>query len=248
MFDTYESIFNERADSYDGAMADWPYARRAEFEMALAPLPLAAGAVVCDMPAGGGYLHRYLAEGVDYIAVEPSAHFFGQCPEEAGARRLHCPLTAVPLDDASVDHVVSLAGLHHVLDLDPVFVEMRRLVRPDGWVVIADVDAGSAADDFLNGFVHAHNPMGHVGVFFDQSLPDRLARAGLHIVEDRVVNVPWSFTNADELGAYCRSLFGVRLATARQVAQQIHASFGVRTAPAAVNFDWPLRRLVCRPV
>ena len=37
---------------------------------------------------------------------------------------------------------VSLAGLHHAPDLDAIFAEMRRLVRPEGWVVIADVPAG----------------------------------------------------------------------------------------------------------
>ncbi len=247
MFDTYESIFSQRADSYQAAMARWPDVRCAEFEMVLAPLPLEAGTTLCDMPAGGGYLRRYLARDVDYVAVEASAHFFARCPTEAGARRFQCSADAVPLQGASVDYIVSLAGLHHVSDLDAVFVEMRRLACPGGWVVIADVDIGSASDRFLNGFVHAHNPMGHTGVFLDESTPNRLARAGLRVIDDRRVAVPWSFDSADEMGAYCRLLFGVERASARQVTDHLAAAFESCGGPGAVNIAWPLRRLVCRP-
>lgn len=247
MFDTYENIFNRRADSYDEAMARCPEARREEFEMALAPLPLRAGAVLCDMPAGGAYLRRYLPEGLEYLAVEPSDQFFARCPEESGARRLQCPLASVPLADHSVDYVVSLAGLHHAPDLDAIFAEMRRLVRPEGWVVIADVQAGSASDRFLNGFVDRHNPMGHKGVFFDAATPARLRGAKLQVVDDRTVLPQWSFADLEEMGGYCRSLFGIDLATAGQVAASIESLLEVRSGPDGVGFGWPLRRFVCRP-
>jgi SAM-dependent methyltransferase len=247
MFDTYEGIFSKRAHSYEEAMARWPDARKAEFEMALAPLPLAAGSVVCDMPAGGGYLRRHLPAGVSYVAVEPSEPFFANCPCDEAAMRLQCALDEVSLADASVDHVVSVAGLHHVPELDAVFREMRRLVRPDGWVVVADVNAGSASDDFLNGFVDARNPLGHKGVFFDDATPGRLAKAGLRVVDDRIVATPWSFASPAEMGAYCRALFGIADATVAEVVEQIDLRLGRCPGPGAVNFGWPLRRLVCRP-
>jgi SAM-dependent methyltransferase len=228
-------------------MVRWPHARRAEFCMALAPLPLSPGTILCDMPAGGGYLHRCLPAGVDYVAIEPAHHFFSQCPTVSGTRRFQAPLTSVPLEDSSVDYVVSLAGLHHAPDLEAIFAEMRRLVRPQGWVVIVEVEAGSASDTFLNGFVDAHNPMGHAGVFFDSATPDRLLRAGFQVVEDQSMAPSWTFADAGQMGAYCKSLFGIERASAGQVAECIEERFGCRAEPGMLSFGWPLRRLVCRP-
>ena len=163
MFDTYEEIFAARAGSYQHAMEMLPGARDREFLAMIEPLQGITGKTVCDMPAGGGYLHRHLPGDVRYVAVEPSETFIANCPTEPGCSALRAPIERVPLETGSVDHVVSLAGLHHCPDLGAVFREMRRLVRNGSTVVIADVEQGSGPAEFLNIYVDKHNPLGHRG-------------------------------------------------------------------------------------
>lgn len=249
MFDSYTDVFSRRADSYHEAMTRYPEARRAEFAAALEPLTLGAGTLLCDMPAAGGYLHRWLPlEEIDYLAIEPSGHFIENCPRHGRARRLRCPIEAVALDDHSVDHVVSVAGLHHVSDVGPVFAEMARIVRRGGKVVIVEVDEGTPTARFLNGFVDRHNPAGHDGRFLNAATASRLARAGLRIEEDAVIDPVWSFAGRAEMGSFCKMLFGLEDITPGDVADALDAGFARREGPGAVNIGWPLRRLVCAPL
>jgi ubiquinone/menaquinone biosynthesis C-methylase UbiE len=48
-------------------------------------------------------------------------------------------LEDLPLDDESVDLVTCALALTHVPDLEPVLREFRRVLRPDGTVVLSDI-------------------------------------------------------------------------------------------------------------
>ena len=246
MFDTYSEIFEERANLYDAAMTLAPEARRAEFEMMVAPLPKRPGLRLCDAPAGAGYLRRYARpSGIDYVAVEPSRAFFDRIARNPDVTALRCPIDAIAIEDASVDCVVSLAGLHHEPDLPAVFAEFRRILRRGGLAVIADVEVGSSTAEFLNGFVADHNPRGHDGHFLDGSTPLAVRRAGLTVEDDRVHAVEWLFANTMVMGEFLRLLFGAVNATADQVADAATRILGVRRHGAGIALSWPLRRLVC---
>ena len=64
MFDTYEEISAARAGSYEHAMEVLPHVRDREYMIMVEPLRDGGGKTLCDMPAGGGYLHNYLPEGI----------------------------------------------------------------------------------------------------------------------------------------------------------------------------------------
>jgi SAM-dependent methyltransferase len=245
MFDTYEEIFAARADSYQQAMEMLPRAREREFMAVIEPLGNIAGKTLCDMPAGGGYLHRYLPRDVRYVAVEPSEIFIASCPAGAGCSAVRAPIERVPLDTGSVDCLVSLAGLHHCPDLGAVFGEMRRLVRDGGTVVIADVEEGTGPAAFLNAYVDAHNPLGHRGTFLDDAVPALLREAGLAPVADAPIEIPWSFDDARQAGAYCGALFGIEGVAAEEIADAMAETLGLCGGPGAYNVRWELRRLVC---
>ena len=242
MFDTYAEIFAKRADEYHFAMRQWSRARDAEFQCVLAPLRGAGPGLVCDMPSGGGYLADYLWQEMDYLAVDPASGFFVEW--EKPLQRLQADITSVPLADGAVDHVVSLAGLHHEPDLSAVFREMRRLVKPGGRVVIADaaVDTGPAL--FLNGFVDRNNPMGHEGRFLDGNTGGTFEAAGLRIVEDRLVDVPWDFDSMEEAGEFCRHLFGMTGLSAQAVADAMADEIGFDEDGGKMRLKWVLRRII----
>jgi SAM-dependent methyltransferase len=249
VFKTYQNIFQERADSYDAAMRMCPDARRAEFALVLEPLSLRTGDTLCDVPAGAGYLWRHVRQsGVRYVGVEPSDLFASLFPSDPGAVSLRCPMNAFDLPDGSLDHLVSLAGLHHEPDLPAIFREMRRVLRRGALAVIADVQEESSTDRFLNCFVADHNPMGHEGVFLNGSASSALQGAGFHVLDDAVHNVGWIFADRQEMGSFLRLLFGVTNATPADTARAAEDILGLDDTGDAIRLAWPLRRLVCRAV
>lgn len=244
MFDSYTRIFERRARAYQDAMARRPDARRAEFAAVLAPLGDAPGRI-CDMPAGGGYLAGYLDAATRYLAIEPTALFLAACRADERCERVQAPIDAVPLGDGCVDHVVSLAGLHHEERLLPIFREMRRLIRAGGRVVIADVAVATGPARFLNGYVAANCPQGHDGRFLDGATAATLAAAGLHVREDRLVETPWRFDGRADAGRFCGDLFGLVGPGPGDVAAALADQIGFDETEAGVALRWTLRRIVC---
>ena len=243
MFDTYAEIFAERARSYHSAMAH-PDARKAEFRCVLDPLDALPGGILCDMPAGGGYLAHHVRPDLSYVGVDPASDFVA-AGSKAAARIVRAEPSDVPLDSASVDYVVSLAGLHHEPNLGAVFHEMRRLVRPGGRVVIADVGHATPAARFLNGFVARTNPMGHDGRFLNDDTAELLEAAGLTILDDSAIDVPWVFPDVAEAASFAAQLFGTVNASPSEVADALSSDLGFTTGGADVRLNWSLRRFVC---
>jgi len=242
VFDTYAQIFEKRAGEYHHAMRTSPHARDAEFHALLEPLRDLPQGVVCDMPSGGGYLADYLWSGMDYLAVDPATGFFVQWPEHL--QRILAEITKVPLPDGSVNFVASLAGLHHEPSLPNVFMEMRRLLRKGGRAVLADVAIDTAPARFLNGFVNEHCPLGHEGRFLDEHTAPALEAAGFAIVSDELLDVPWSFGDADEAGEFCRHLFGVTDLDCIQTFEALQREIGFDETDGRPELRWKLRRIV----
>ncbi|MDP9422103.1 MAG: methyltransferase domain-containing protein [Pseudomonadota bacterium] len=242
MFDTYAEIFKQRACEYHHAMKASANARDAEFLSVLHPIREGRPGLVCDMPSGGGYLAGYLWDGMEYLAVDPATDFFIEWQNLR--RHVVAEISNVPLADNSVDYVVSLAGLHHEPSLPQVFNEMRRLLRPGGRAVIADVAIDTRPAEFLNGFVAENCPMGHEGLFLDQRTAPALEAAGFMIADDRMVDVPWVFDSIEEAGEFCRHLFGMTALSASETAEAMDREIGFDVRDSRPQLRWALRRIV----
>jgi len=243
MFDSYAEIFAERGAAYHAAMAAFPRARDAEFDAVLEPLRGLPEGLLCDMPSGSGYLAAHLRAGMRYVGVDPSDDFIGACPSEI--ERIKAAITSVPLPDASIDYVVSLAALHHEPDLSAGFLEMRRLLKPGGRAVIADVAVGSSPARFLNGFVDANNPMGHEGHFLDEHTRGLLEQAGFVIADDASMSMPWRFESVADAGLFCRQLFWMPKLSSGEVASAMDEEIGFDVIDGLPHLRWALRRIVC---
>jgi len=242
MFQSYEQIFRQRADAYQKAMELYPAARAREFQLAVEAAGIRAGDVVCDAPSGGGYLRAYLPEGVQcYLAVETAPDFTGHFELGENDRIVSSPLTRLDIDDNSVDVCINLAGSHHLEDKTAFFREAARVLKTGGRLVLADVQAGSVTDTFLNQFVHQNNSMGHEGVFLDARTSNDIMSCGFDIESDRLVTLPWSFESREDMGVFCKLLFGMDLASAESVVRGVEDILGCIPGPGKVNLAWALR-------
>jgi hypothetical protein len=129
-----------------------------------------------------------------------------------------------------------------------VFLEMRRLLKARGRVVIADVAADTAPARFLNGFVDRNNPMGHCGHFLDERLSALLEAAGFAVVDDRLIDTPWTFDTMDQAGEFCRKLFWMPSLSAPDIADAMQREIGMKFIDGRPQVEWVLRRLVCDAV
>lgn len=120
-----------------GAGSDLRLLHRAADEVGTLP----AGARVLDVPCGGGVALRGLrpGQGVDYVAADISAAMLRRTREAARRRgvddqvtTLEADVGSLPLEDGSVDLVVSLTGLHCFGDPGLAVREMVRVLRPGG--------------------------------------------------------------------------------------------------------------------
>jgi len=245
MFQSYEQIFYKRADAYHKAMELYPAARDREFQLAVEFADIKAGDIVCDAPAGGGYLRSYLPADIqNYLAVETVPDFTGHCPTSEHDRIIQSPLDDILIENDSVDICINLAGSHHLEDKSKFFSEVSRILKPGGRFVMADVATGTAIDRFMNEFVDQHNSMGHAGIFLDGQTVDDITACGLKIQNDELITYPWSFESKDDMGVYCKLLFGIDSAEPESVVLGIEDILGYMPGPAEVNMAWGLRYIV----
>ena len=114
---------------------------------------LDAARVVLDVGAGPGTFGaevRASRPGIAVIAVEPSRAFAAELP--AGALRARAE--ALPLGDATVDVATSISSIRHVADRHAALAELRRVVRPGGACLIAELDPAAERQRIRNHAEH----------------------------------------------------------------------------------------------
>lgn len=235
----YEDIFRERGAAYAQAMATWPEARREEFLLPADRAALDTGNVVVDVPAGGGYLQRYLPAAVRWFGHEPCASFFDG--DTAAARDR--PLLPLPWADGFADAALSIAGVHHQEDRLPLYREIHRVLKPGGRFVLADAHEESAVARFLDGIVGRYNSTGHQGTFLTAADSARLASCGFRVAQAERLAYHWWFATRTDMGDFCRLLFDMREISASAVADGIEQQLGVTGRDGEIGMRWELYTL-----
>lgn len=239
----YRDIFDLRGQLYHQAMREHPDARINEFQSIIHEAGIAAGMTVVDVPSGGAYLSRYLDE-VELIGLETS-QTFAQLGNEKGPGVLLFDNNRFPLKDASADRVLSIAGLHHVENKRMLFAEMKRILKPDGRIVVADVAEDSAVRDFLDNFVGRYCETGHSGWYFGAATRTELKDSGLTIVTDKRLDYLWCAPNMEQLADFCRLLFGMTRTDTPTVAEGIRDYLGTRELDGMTGLNWQLQCFAC---
>jgi SAM-dependent methyltransferase len=120
-FGQVASDYDRWRPSYPAAAVDW-----------LAP---AAPARVADVGAGTGKLTELLvARGLEVEAVEPDQRMLTVLGRNNPTARLHqSDSSRIPVPDASL-HAILVADAWHWFDPEPTIGEIRRVLRPGGWL------------------------------------------------------------------------------------------------------------------
>ncbi|MDZ4098417.1 MAG: hypothetical protein U1E13_06905 [Methylophilaceae bacterium] len=139
--------------------------------------------------------------------------------------------------------MISMVGLHHEYERQSILSEWRRVIKQNGQLFIAEVEEGSKVAVFLNGFVNRYNPIGHHGLFIDDTFLEETKSAGWQIVRSERTNSRWHFSDLASASRYFRLLFDLRLADDDTIINAIKQEFDVYEETNRVSIGWPLRQL-----
>lgn len=199
----YAEIFRHSGASYHKAMQLFPSARDEEFKTALSLLGLQPQDQLLDVPAGGGYLKRYLHPSNQYLGFDFSGGFAPNSDIKS------CSETHIPLQNDTADGAICLAALHHVQDKSAFIKELQRCLVPGRRAVIGDVVTNTKEAHFLDGFVNQWNSLGHQGNFIE---PDRdlslLKKSGFE-AHFHTTSYHWDFSTQADCHQYIRLLFAL---------------------------------------
>ena len=239
--DSYADVFDVRGHKYDAAMQAFPQARDQEFVQLFHGLDVSTARRVYDIPSGGGYLRRFLGKGAELVEYDPSQNFGRETAQAIDLEHLQLPR-------ASVDLVVSLAALHHVVNKAGFFRAALQALRPGGWLCVGDVPSGSGVAHFRDEFVGGHHGTGHAGDYLAPGCShyEKLSTEDIELVRCEVAACPWQFRDTDELARFCRSLFGLIEVSDKDLLDALDRLVGIEPAGDRVGLCWELLYLQFR--
>ncbi len=164
-----EMVLSQRSDDSEALFARlggrWDSVRIEHFgDRWLGPLAFATldgtGMHIVDLGCGTGHLLPSLAAtGAAVTGIDREAAMLEVARERTrhlcGVQLVRGHLDALPLAPQSVDLAILAFVLHHIRDLEPVFREVHRVLRPAGRAVVLDMMAHDRTD-FQRTMGHAH--------------------------------------------------------------------------------------------
>lgn len=167
-----------------------------ELDLLAKLLPLGRGLDIVELGCGNARLARALLRRfpgcrVTGLEVDARQHAKNLADPQPALEFVAAGAQAVPRADASFDLALMLKSLHHVpLDaMDAALAEVRRVLRPRGWLVVSEpVYAGA-----LNEVVRLFNDEGVVRAAAQAALDRALAGGGWDAVLERRFDVPAHF-------------------------------------------------------
>lgn len=137
-YDAYRKLAKKYAEIIDVKPHNAEYERPGLLRI----MPDVKGKMVLDAGCGSGSLTKWLLDhGASVIGVDASPHMLEQARKtlkDEAVLRLHD--LRKPLDfieDDSMDIVASSLVLHYLPEVEPVFCEFHRILRPGGYLVFS---------------------------------------------------------------------------------------------------------------
>lgn len=146
------------------------------------------GEVVLDVGAGSGYFSLPVAKQLDkgkMICLDLSEEMLDRLErmaEKSGVRNrmeiLKGDASFIPLDNESVDLVVSHGVFHELSNPEAILQEMMRVLKPEGWVVVTDF-----RDTWIGKRIGAAHRGGEHGAFSIRELQSLFGKVGFNKID-----------------------------------------------------------------
>ena len=200
----YDERFKNRVAGYMYASQKYEKVLENENMTAIRHLNPLSGERILHIGAVGVNFKKYIPDNViiELVEVEQNKEF----ADYGGVNFID--LGDMLYDDESFDKVIVVASFHHFNEIErtKIYKEIRRVLKPQGTFILADVMKNTLQDKFLNGFVNKYNPNGHNGIFFNNSDLKVFESVGF---DTQIKNeyYTWNFESKAELEDFCFHFF-----------------------------------------
>jgi SAM-dependent methyltransferase len=148
-----EFSYDEIADRYAAGVDTAPYNALYERPAMLRMLPPVDGRHVLDAGCGSGlYCELLLERGARVTGVDESAGMLAHARRRLAGRGVelhHADLREpLPFADGSFDGIVSALVMHYLRDWAPPLAELRRVLRPEGWLLFSTGHPAAEAERY----------------------------------------------------------------------------------------------------
>jgi ubiquinone/menaquinone biosynthesis C-methylase UbiE len=138
-----KEYFSEVAEQWDNMRTDF-FAESLR-EKALSQIKIAKGMIAADIGAGTGFMtEELLLKGLQVIAVDQSEQMLNVLNRKFSRfKGLDCRVGEsehLPIANDHVNYVFANMYLHHVASPQTTIMEMARILKPGGKLVITDLD------------------------------------------------------------------------------------------------------------
>lgn len=155
---------------------------------------LAEGRVL-EIGVGSGLnLHLYTDRATEILGLDPHPKLLAMASEEPRSipsKLIEGSAESIPLDDASVDTVVSTWSLCTIRDVAAALAEIRRVVKPDGQLLF--VEHGLAPENSVQRWQHRLTPLWKRlagGCHLNRPISSLIQDAGFHIARVQTSYMP----------------------------------------------------------
>jgi len=141
---------------------------------------------VLEIGIGSGMnLPFYTDRAIEILGLEPHPRLLAMTSQKSNfsrTRLIEGSAESIPLDNASVDSVVTTWTLCSIPDVIKALSEMRRVLRPDGRLLL--VEHGLAPDETVRKWQHRLTPVWKRlagGCHLDRPISELVERAGFRM-------------------------------------------------------------------
>lgn len=234
----------ERARRYSQAMRDYPIARMLELKnLDLDRFIKKEDLTILDLGAGDGFLTNYLTEKfpkAKIYAVDNSKSMLSKVGKKGNITYINTESDNLPLEDSSVDLVVSLATFHHINRKSETFKEVQRILSEEGLFIIADVLDKTKTQEFFDTVVREHCITGHDFPFLNSEIVRDLANLNNLVHKDsKLKDTFWKFKTREDMASFIKNLLGLDISE-DYLLKILFEHFPISIEKNKVSLNWQL--------